>query len=174
MHSEFKKAYTQQKSNAKRRGVCFELTFTEWLAVWMWSDKLSERGRGADRYCMARINDTGPYSATNVYITVNAKNVSDGNVGKIDSLSTRLKKSLANAGRPKDWARGERNPMHRADVKAKISAAISGAKHYNARGVVTPSGRFETARSAALALGMSKSTVEWRAKNEKFGFAYAA
>jgi len=174
MRKEYKKAYTQQKSNANQRNVGFELSFSEWLALWHWSGKLEERGRGKDKYCMARIGDDGPYSICNVYITQNAKNVSDGNIGKKDTDITRIKKSLSASGLKRPWVAGDKNPMHRADVKAKISAATSGSKHYAARGVKTPLGNFETAKAAAIALDISKSTIEWRARHEKLGFAYIA
>lgn len=174
MKSEYKKAYTKQKSNAKRRGVEFELSFSEWLAIWLWSGKLDERGRGEGKYCMARVGDTGPYSICNVYITLNTKNVSDGNVGRADSAETRAKRSAALAGRPKEWARGASNPMHHPEVKAKMSAAIGGSKHYAARPVITPLGVFASGTEAAEACGIPAPTLYWRCKHEKLGFAYAA
>ena len=167
----FRKAYTQHKSNAKRRGVPFLLTFEEWKEVWLASNKWNLRGRGVDKYCMCRKGDAGVYEVGNVFIDLNTRNVSDGNKGKLDSLETRAKKSAALIGKPKPWSRGDKNPMHRPEVKAAMSAAIGGAKHYKQRGVVTPQGYFVTAKEAAAALGMSKSTVEWRAKHKKLGFA---
>jgi hypothetical protein len=174
MFTGHKKAYTQQKSNAKQRGVDFELSFTDWLAIWLWSGKLEERGRGADKYCMARIGDTGSYSRCNVYITINAKNISDGNAGKIVSAETRAKNSAALAGRPKEWARGALNPMHRQEVKAKISAATRGGKHYRAKLISTPTGVFASGTEAAEAHRIATPTVYWRCKHEKLGFAYIA
>lgn len=167
----FRKAYTQHKSNAKARGVPFLLTFDEWKEIWLASGKWAERGRGAKKYCMCRKGDAGAYEVGNVFIDRNARNVSDGNKGKPDSLETRAKKSAALIGKPKPWARGDKSPMHRPEVKAAISAAISGERHYKQRGVVTPQGYFVTAKEAAAALGMSKSTVEWRAKHKKLGFS---
>jgi hypothetical protein len=167
----FRKAYTQHKSNAKRRGVFFLLTFEEWKEVWLASNKWELRGRGASKYCMCRTGDVGAYAVGNVFIDRNVRNISDGNKGKPDSAETRAKKSAALAGQPKPWSRGENNPMHRPEVKAAMSAATSGAKHYAQRGVVTPDGYFVTAKEAAAALGISKSTVEWRAKHNKLGFS---
>jgi hypothetical protein len=167
----FRKAYTQHKSNAKQRGIPFLLTFEEWKEVWLASGKWELRGRGADKYCMCRTGDAGAYAVGNVFIDRNAQNVSDGNKGKLDSAETRAKKSAALMGQPKPWIRGAANPMHRPEVKAAMSAAIGGAKHYKQRGVITPSGYFVTAKEAAAALGLSKSTVEWRAKHNKSGFS---
>ena len=167
----FRKAYTQHKSNAKTRGIPFLLTFEEWKEIWLASGKWAERGRGADKYCMCRKGDTGAYEVENVFIDRNAQNVSDGNRGKHDSLQTKTKKSAALSGVPKPWALGDKNPMHRPEVKAAMSAAIGGAKHYRQRGVITPQGYFVTAKAAAAALKIPKSTVEWRAKHEALGFS---
>jgi len=165
--------YIAHRQNAKRRGIGFEMTFEEWMSIWENSGKFEQRGRGKGKYCMYRINDTGPYKDGNVFIGLSEDNVRDGNVGKVVSEETRLKLSASNSGKPHPWSAGDKNPMHRPDVKKKISDAISGEKHYNARGVVTPNGKFATAKEAAIALGMKKPTVEWRAKHKKFGFAYA-
>jgi hypothetical protein len=63
-----KGAYYLQKSNAKRRGVGWELTFDKWLEIWRRSGHLEERGVTKGRYCMARRGDVGPYAESNVRI----------------------------------------------------------------------------------------------------------
>lgn len=70
-------AYHNQKNAAKYRGIAWELTLVEWLVVWELSGHLSERGRGADKYVMARKGDEGPYALDNVYITTCAQNGRD-------------------------------------------------------------------------------------------------
>ena len=172
MRDPFLQAYTQQKKNAKGRGVEFLISFDEWKGVWLTSGKLAERGRGAAKYCMCRIGDAGPYAVGNVFIDLGAKNVSDGNIGKTDSLATRAKKSASMTGMKHPWCAGAKNVMHRPEVKAKLSAKIGGANHYKAIGVTTPQGFFPTAKSAAEATGVKQSTVEWRARYKKFGFSY--
>lgn len=166
------KAYTQQKSNAKQRGVEFVMTFNEWKQIWIASGKWDQRGRGAEKYCMCRVGDVGCYEVTNVFIGLGKHNVRDGNIGKADSIETRQKKSIALMGMTHPWSVGDKNPMHRAEVKAKISAAIGGANHYKAIGVTTPHGFYSTAKAAAEALGLKRPTVEWRARHKKFGFSY--
>ncbi len=172
MRDLFCKCYTQQKSNAKQRGVEFLLTFEEWKAIWLESGRWDKRGRGRGKYCMCRIGDAGPYAAGNVFIALNEKNVSDGNIGKVDSAETRAKKSAALKGLAHPWCTGENSPMHRPEVKAKLSAAISGGKHYAARMVGTPHGIWESATECAKAIGTPIPTVNWRCKNNKLGFAY--
>lgn len=170
----FKRAFGMQKSNANTRGVPFLLTFDQWKAIWVESGKFEQRGRGSDKFCMCRNNDTGAYEVGNVFIDTNHRNISDGNLGKPCSDEHRTKISLSNLGKAHPWSAGENSPMRRPEVKAKVIAAISGAKHYKARGVVTPQGFFPTAKSAAEALGMKKPTVEWRARHNKFGFSLPA
>ncbi len=173
MRDIFRNLYTQQKSNAKQRGVEFKLTLEEWTNIWLDSGKWDQRGRGAEKYCMCRVGDQGCYELGNVFIGLGKINVRDGNLGKPDSDETKRKKSEAAKGKPKPWSAGANNPMHRPEVKAKMSAAIGGANHYRQRGIICPDGYFVTAKAASNALGIPKPTVEWRARNNKSGFAYA-
>jgi hypothetical protein len=170
--AKFLKVYRMQKSNARTRGVSFLLTFEQWLAIWTESGKLDQRGRGATKFCMCRNGDVGPYEVGNVFIGTGRENVRAGNLGKLDSDETRQKKSESMRGIPHPWCEGKNNPMHRPEVKAKISAATSGANHYRAMGVTTPQGFFPTAKAAAEATGIKQPTVEWRARHQKFGFSY--
>ena len=61
-------AWYAQKWQAKKRGIIWNLTFKQWLDIWQRSGKLELRGKGRGKYCMARLNDIGPYDITNVYI----------------------------------------------------------------------------------------------------------
>lgn len=70
--------YRTQKHNAGRRNIEWRFTFPEWVAVWVVSGRIHERGRvTGDSFVMARFSDAGPYSASNVYITTNRTNVHD-------------------------------------------------------------------------------------------------
>ena len=168
------KAYAQHKSNAKTRGVEFLFTLEQWRDWWIATGKWELRGRGRGKYCMRRHNDVGPYSIDNVFCGTNEENVRDGNLGKTVGQETREKIAEALKGTSHEWARGEKNPMHRLDVKAKMSAAIGGGKHYRAKRVSTPRGIWGSATEAARGLNIPKSTVEWRCKNNYIGFAYIA
>lgn len=70
-------AFLGHQKNARKRGNAFLLTFDEWLAVWIESGKWEQRGRGADKYCMARTGDTGPYAIGNVRICTNRENLGE-------------------------------------------------------------------------------------------------
>lgn len=72
------KAYTQQKSNSRSRGVRWELTFSQWIAVWRESGKLALRGRGKGRYVMSRVKDAGGYVMGNVHVQLSTDNNSQG------------------------------------------------------------------------------------------------
>lgn len=164
--------FKAHQKNAERRKIPFLLTYEEWLKIWVDSGKLEQRGRGADKYCMCRIGDVGSYEVNNVFIGTGKENVRAGNLGKKCTEDVRQKISVANKGKPHPWVAGIKNPMHRQDVKVKMSLAIGGANHYKAIGVTTPNGYFDTAKQASEALGIKKSTIEWRSKHKKFGFSY--
>jgi hypothetical protein len=170
----FRKAYTQHKSNAKTRGIEFKFTFDEWKEVWIKSGKWDERGRGADKYCMCRIGDQGCYEVSNVFIGLNKNNVRDGNIGKPDSDETKQKKSQANKGKSAPWMFGKNNVMHRPEVKAKMSIAVGGSNNYRAKTVVSPLGTFGSATEAAQKLNIPAVTIQWRCRHNKFGWSYLA
>jgi len=168
------KAYTQQKSNAKQRGVEFSITFEEWKQVWLDSGKWDERGRGAEKFCMCRIGDVGCYSVANVFIGLGKHNVRDGNIGKLDSNETRQKKSQSMRGKPHPWSVGDKNPMHRPEVKAKMSIAVGGANNYRAKTVICPLGVFGSTTEASKELNIPAVTIQWRCRHNKAGWSYSA
>ena len=69
-------AFVRQKTNARLRGIGWELKLWEWWTIWQESGQWEKRGRGHS-FCMARNGDVGPYSKKNVYICTCAKNASD-------------------------------------------------------------------------------------------------
>ena len=72
LNSCMKTQYNIQKQNARRRNISFDLTYEQWLEVW--GDKITQRGVGKGKYCMARNNDIGPYSIDNVRIILFEEN----------------------------------------------------------------------------------------------------
>lgn len=69
-------AFTRQRHSARQRGIEWNLTLAEWLAVWIESGKWEQRGRARDSYVMCRFGDAGPYEVGNVYIATLAHNSS--------------------------------------------------------------------------------------------------
>lgn len=62
-------AYQHQKSNATKRGIAFDFTYTGWCAWWhdqLGPDWYKMRGCRKGQYVMARWYDDGPYVAHNV------------------------------------------------------------------------------------------------------------
>lgn len=62
--AKYRHAYAQQKANAKRRGIAWELTYDQWRA-W-WGDDIDKRGSGKGDLQMQRFGDSGPYALHNV------------------------------------------------------------------------------------------------------------
>jgi hypothetical protein len=64
MNRLMKKAYIQQKGDAKKRGIEFKITFEEW-SNW-WGKDFQNRGVGSNKLVMARFGDVGPYELSNI------------------------------------------------------------------------------------------------------------
>ncbi len=75
------KKYKTQYYNAKTRNIPFEITFEEWCNIWISSGKWDQRGKGANKYVMARHNDIGPYKVGNVSIKSQEQNTHEANAG---------------------------------------------------------------------------------------------
>lgn len=75
------RAFSLQRTNAKRRGIAFNLRFGDWWRIWLASGKWNERGRCGDRmrYVMARKGDVGPYAEANVVIKTQSENMLEFN-----------------------------------------------------------------------------------------------
>ena len=91
--------YRGQKSHSRTRGIEFNLTFEEWLDIWLSSGYWHLRGKGKGTYVMSRIGDTGPYEVGNVFIQSNSDNVIQAQKGSKRTLESNLKRSLAQTGR---------------------------------------------------------------------------
>jgi len=66
--------YASHRISAERRGISFELTYGQWIKIWIWSGHLHERGKKVGQYCMARFDDKGPYAVGNVKIILRTEN----------------------------------------------------------------------------------------------------
>lgn len=67
-------AYRRQRNRASHRGIAWQFTYETWWKVWQDSGHWDDRGVGADRYCMCRRGDAGPYAPNNVFIATNSEN----------------------------------------------------------------------------------------------------
>ena len=98
---DVKSRYWQHMNNAKRRGIDFNMTYEEWLFVWLSSGHFHERGKGREQYVMARYGDTGPYEVGNVKIIPNHENCSEATAGKPKSKEHAKKlRRILNENRP--------------------------------------------------------------------------
>lgn len=107
-----RRKWKTQEYNAIARGVLFEITFEDWLSVWLESGHWYERGKGNGAYCMCRKGDTGPYSKDNVRIDTIENNSIEAHKGRIPSVDTRVKMS--------EWQKGKRKGPYSEDVKVKM------------------------------------------------------
>jgi hypothetical protein len=72
-----KDAFRVHRSNAKVRNLGFHFTFEQWVKWWeeqLGPNWLLLRGPKKHQYCMARLNDKGPYVVENVKCITNRKN----------------------------------------------------------------------------------------------------
>lgn len=68
-------AYCNQKNQARRRGVGWDLTLLQWWDFWQQSGHWEDRGAGQG-YMMCRIGDKGPYALGNIYAATGCENSS--------------------------------------------------------------------------------------------------
>jgi hypothetical protein len=69
--------YATAKSNAKARGVPFNLTIDEWYDWWIATGHWHERGCRKGQYVMARFSDKGPYALGNIKCILHSENASE-------------------------------------------------------------------------------------------------
>lgn len=100
-----KKRYTQQRFNAKKRGIEWQFTLDSWLKVWIESGKWDLRGKSKNSYVMSRIGDVGPYSPDNVVIKTNSENSTEAHIGneyrlgRKNTAESTLKNKLSHIGK---------------------------------------------------------------------------
>lgn len=79
LYTPHEAAFMRQKASSKRRGIEWNLSFDEWLTVWIESGELANRGSCKGQFVMARVQDAGPYEVGNVEIKTCSKNISFSN-----------------------------------------------------------------------------------------------
>lgn len=86
MRDDGRKAFSDQRRNARRRGVEFLLTFSQWTEWWesqLGSDWFAKRGCRSSLYCMARIGDSGAYELGNIKCLLHSENVTDASTNNV-------------------------------------------------------------------------------------------
>lgn len=64
--------YEQNRLNAAKRGIPYQLTFRQWLGVWGEAILDENRGTGDDRLRLERIEKAGGYEVGNVRLAKRA------------------------------------------------------------------------------------------------------
>jgi hypothetical protein len=99
------RAYAYQKRNADQRGIAWCFNLATWWAVWEASGRWEDRGRGAERYCMARQGDSGAYEPANVLIVTNLENLKFGAPGtRKERRDGRVPGVRQRSGRGSGWS----------------------------------------------------------------------
>lgn len=96
-----RRKFYAHRSNARRRGIQFYLTFDQWWEIWQKSGHWDQRGRLSNQYVMSRYGDSGPYEVGNVFIQQQSSNTKDAHLNKEISDTTKHLMSLAKLGKPK-------------------------------------------------------------------------
>lgn len=58
--------------------INFNLSYEEYLKIWIDSGHMDKCGRGSGKYCMSRYNDEGDYQVGNVFINQFVANIMEG------------------------------------------------------------------------------------------------
>ena len=77
--------FYRHRAQAKYRGIEFEFDWETWHAWWLSHGvdrNIPSDERGAQRLCMCRYEDIGPYRPDNVYLATLAQNTRDAKLGK--------------------------------------------------------------------------------------------
>lgn len=133
---KLRKAYYTHFRNSQRRGIEFNLSYEEWLTIWLYSGKLHLRGKHPGQFCMGRKGDKGAYEVGNVEIIGIEQNTHDGHIGKKKTISHRRKLK-----------------KHLADVRKRVAV--------NADGVIYPS-----LTDAARAFGVTPQCISVRIRSK--------
>ena len=80
------KKYLDHRYNAKKRGVAFLLTKTQWWDIWQKSGHWEQRGHKQGQYVMSRYGDQGPYEENNVFIQLHENNIKQAMIGNMHSI----------------------------------------------------------------------------------------
>jgi hypothetical protein len=144
-----RRAYSTQRRSAIKRGIPFLFTFEQWSEWWLTDDRWSRRGRKAGQLQMGRKSDSGPYSPDNVECATKEQKQKAQLIGL--------------------WALP---PEKRAEAYRKAGLARRGEKHWQAKPVVTPLGKFPTITAAAKAHGIAQPSGSTLARERRDGWRY--
>ncbi len=115
--NKLKKAFRAQRANARQRGIKFDFTFAWWVIAWGASGRLYQRGKGYNKYVMARYNDIGPYNIDNVKFILGPKNCSEAHLGKPETSRSKERNRQGQLGR-----------KHSKETRLKMSLSAKLAK----------------------------------------------
>jgi hypothetical protein len=135
------RAYIQQRTNADRRAIKWDLHFADWYAVWQASGKLHLRGRGKGKYCLSRIKDDGPYALGNVHVQLATENSSEATKKWIGKTKAHRGVFCLYPGRELAWL-AQVGKVRLGFFASVEEAAAARAAYMQAHGI-KPAGKFD-------------------------------
>jgi hypothetical protein len=151
MPPEAVRAFQAQRTSARRRGISFEFTFTEWWAWWQTDNRWANRGMGSGKFVMARKSDRGSYSPDNVYCATHLENIKE------------VPHEIRSDASRRSWKNGPKNSP----------IAQKGEKNPSSRPIETPAGTFASATLAAEHFGFTRHYASYLARTKRHGWRWA-
>lgn len=151
--NDWYKAWRDQKSDAKRRGIPFRLPYRDWLDIWAESGKLDQRG--VNGYVMCRKDDRVGYERGNVRIAHYTENRDDlWNGGHRAYMAEIMRR------------RHKENPTLAEHLRDR-------ERHPRGKAVIGPDGtRYASAALAAEAAGITRVGMAYRCRRGIEGWTY--
>lgn len=109
---------TKRRKDKLGNEIEFNLTFEEWLRIWVESGHLHERGCRKGQYVMSRKGDIGNYEVGNVEIKQQSDNIVEAQTGRKRSEEANRKIVLAKTGK--------KHPPRSQEYREKMSIAQRG------------------------------------------------
>jgi hypothetical protein len=118
------KAFMYHRNAAHAQLIEWRLPFVDWYATWLASGHFDQRGRGAGKYVMARIDRSKPFEPGNVEILLNQDHLRKVRARSAGNVATRTGVYCLYPGLAKPWvARVHRRTVgHFATAEAAVAA----------------------------------------------------
>lgn len=147
-------AFHDQFASAKRRKIEFLFSLLEWWTWWQTFDtqhdciRWERRGVGTAKLVMARFDDVGPYSPSNVYCATHSENI----------------KHVRPSTRRQAWMKIE--------DRSRPHLRVRGDGHPKSQAMMTPAGRFGSGALAAEHYGLTRAGAKYRADRGLYGWSW--
>ena len=126
-----KKAYNDQWRHARDRNIEFNMSYDEWLEMWLVSGNWANRGKKSGQYVMCRYGDVGPYSVRNCYIGTVEQNGRDRWEGR-EKITNQKALEIYDLYTNTEMTQAEIGKLYNINP-SYVSRVVSGKRKKNAR-----------------------------------------